>query len=178
LGVSDDRPPRPEGVEAPCEVEVIDAASLGLDASARLSESVRRAMLELGASGSVRVRAVRDAEMADAHQRWLDAPGTTDVITSDLSEGRSASNRVLDADLLVCVDEARRQAHSRGHGFEAELTLYAVHGMLHCLGHDDQSEAQAERMHRVEDEVLGAIGVGAAYAASPHASPGDGKDRR
>jgi len=42
--------------------------------------------------------------------------------------------------------------------------LYVVHGVLHCLGHDDHDEAGYASMHALEDRVLYAIGVGATFA--------------
>lgn len=123
------------------------------------------ALERLGAGGEVRVRLVADAEMAAAHERHCGVAGTTDVITFDLTSGASARGGELDVDLLVCVDEAERQSVARGHGLRAEVLLYIVHGVLHCLGHDDHEEDDAAAMHAREDEVLRAIGVGATYAA-------------
>lgn len=133
----------------------------------------------LGAAGSVRVRVVDDAEMSAAHAEFLDDPTTTDVLTFDMSEtdgdvtppsaeeicsGLKRTLFVLDTDILVCVDVATRQAAGRGYAVEKELLLYVVHGMLHCLGHDDHDEAAAAAMHAVEDAVLEAIGVGRAFS--------------
>jgi probable rRNA maturation factor len=111
--------------------------------------------------GEVRVRVVDDAEMADLHARFSHDPTTTDVLTFNLGEAGD-----LDTDLFVCLDVARRVAQARGHAPEKELLLYVVHGLLHCLGHDDHDPAEAARMHEREDEVLTAIGVGAVYAAA------------
>lgn len=110
--------------------------------------------------------------MAEAHARYLGQPGPTDVLTFDLADtpvrrraglGRPSS-RALDVDLLVNVDEAARQARARVHGVEREVLLYVVHGVLHCLGHDDRAREAARRMHALEDAVLRAVGVGATYA--------------
>jgi len=128
------------------------------------------ALERLEAFGEVRVRLVRDAEMATAHERHCGVAGTTDVITFDLTEGASADGQELDVDLLVCVDEAERQAAGRGHALRNELLLYVVHGVLHCLGHDDHEDADAVAMHAREDEVLTAIGVGATYSSGRGAS--------
>jgi probable rRNA maturation factor len=62
------------------------------------------------------------------------------------------------------VDEAGRQSAVRGHTVEQELLLYVVHGVLHCLGHDDHDPDAAARMHAEEDRVLAAVGVGVTYA--------------
>jgi probable rRNA maturation factor len=130
-----------------------------------VSERGAAAIERLGSAGEVRVRLVGDAEMASAHERHCGVPGTTDVITFDLTDGASARGAALDVDLLVCVDEAERQARTRGHALRSEVLLYLVHGVLHCLGHDDHAEDEAAAMHAREDEVLRAIGVGATYAS-------------
>lgn len=124
--------------------------------AARASEALR----VLGVRGEVRVRILDDAAMAEAHLRYSGIPGTTDVLTFDLAEGEG-----LDVDILVCRDEAARQATRRGHGIDRELLLYTIHGILHCLGHDDHDEAAAGRMHAEEDRILEAIGVGRTFAS-------------
>jgi probable rRNA maturation factor len=148
------------------ELEILDPAGLVPAAVLdRLNGLAAAAMAHLGGEGEVRVRVVADAEMAMAHERYSAVPGTTDVLTFDLSEGSSAAGAPLDVDILICVDEARRQAAARGVALEHELLLYTVHGVLHCLGEDDHDPEEARRMHEREDRVLGAIGVGPVYAA-------------
>lgn len=134
-----------------------------------VAERAGLALRPLGCSGEVRVRVVADAEMAEAHERWSGVPGTTDVLTFDLREGGKGP---LDVDLLVCADEAARQARARGIPAERELLLYVIHGVLHCLGYDDHDEPGAARMHAQEDRLLEAAGIGATYAVAPsHGMP-------
>lgn len=114
--------------------------------------------------GEVRVRIVDDTEMADAHLEYCEIEGTTDVLTFDLIDGMAAEGQPLDTDIMVCLDEAARQAPTRGHKPEHEMLLYILHGVLHCLGFDDREEEDFIRMHAREDEVLSAIGVGAIFA--------------
>lgn len=135
----------------------------------------------LGASGTLRVRLVGDDEMAQAHQEFCDIPGTTDVLTFDLTDpeespvmgpcARLSNGGIevvrhypVDADALVCVDVATRQAKERGHDVAHEALLYCVHAMLHCLGFDDHDEDASAAMHAMEDAVLSALGVGSVYA--------------
>ncbi len=115
-------------------------------------------------TGDVRVRVVADDAMAEAHERYKDTPGTTDVLTFDLAGDPAAP---LDADLLICADEASRQAAARGIPVEHELLLYVAHGVLHCSGYDDDTDEAARAMHAREDELLTAAGVGPVYSASP-----------
>jgi ssRNA-specific RNase YbeY (16S rRNA maturation enzyme) len=39
-----------------------------------------------------------------------------------------------------------------------------VHGLLHCCGYDDHTEADFARMHETEDAILEAIGVGRTFS--------------
>jgi probable rRNA maturation factor len=95
---------------------------------------------------------------------------TTDVLTFDLREPvgspDSEARQPLDTDIMVCIDEAARQVVERGADaaeVRRELLLYAVHGILHCLDHDDHDDDDFDRMHAAEDEILKAIGVGPVF---------------
>jgi probable rRNA maturation factor len=175
-------------VEAALNVDVFDETGrLGGDQTGWIKSHIERAIKHLGTKGSVRVRVVADAAMAAAHAEFAGVEGTTDVLTFDLTDpeeagppevnpetGRLASDSNtygLDADILVCVDEGLRQSGERGYPVERELLLYVVHGVLHCLGMDDHDEASFEAMHRAEDAILTAIGVGPVFSA---ARPGEG----
>ena len=132
-----------------------------------LEPMLRRAAAEAGvAAGRIGLVVVDDSEMAGLHEAWKDVPGTTDVLTFDLSEPGDPQGQV-EGDIVVCLDEARRQAGQRGHTLRDEILLYAVHGLLHLLGEDDQDPAAALRMHRREDDLLTRIGIGPVYHDRP-----------
>lgn len=155
--------PRDRGGESPPDVSVDDPGGLlKPPALAWLRTKAAAALAVLGGGGSVRVKVVADAEMAEAHQTYADEPGTTDVLTFDMSDWEGGEG--LDTDIMVCADEGARQGTLRGHPVERELLLYIIHGVLHCLGHDDHDEAAAAAMHAEEDRVLEAVGVGTTYA--------------
>ena len=139
-------------------------------------EAWSRAVVALAApqGGEVRVQIIDDAAMARAHQDYCGVSGTTDVITFDLADGESANGAPLDVDLLICADEAGRQAAERGHGVDRELTLYILHGVLHCMGYDDHDEDSYERMHAQEDAILERAGLGAVFARGGEDGNGGG----
>jgi probable rRNA maturation factor len=52
-------------------------------------------------------------------------------------------------DILISVPTARRQAAEAGHGAERELRTLLLHGVLHCLGHDHETDGgEMERLER------------------------------
>lgn len=147
--------------ESASSVELADPDGR-LEPAARgwLEQHASAAMGLLNARGEVRVRIVGDPEMSAAHEEFLGESGTTDVLTFDMTP----PDEPLDVDILICADEAARQAAPRGHAPQRELLLYIIHGLLHCLGHDDHDPADAARMHAEEDRILECLGVGATYS--------------
>jgi probable rRNA maturation factor len=111
---------------------------------------------------------VGDKAMGELHGRTMGDPGTTDVLTFDLREAeeirRTTEGARVELDTVVCADEAGRRAKELGHSLREELLLYAIHSLLHVQGYNDLTERGAKRMHRREDEVLVALGVGPVYA--------------
>lgn len=166
-------------------VEILDdTGRLGREALEYLTKHAVAAVRKVNAAGEVRVRVIADAEMAAAHEEYAGVSGTTDVLTFDMSDpaegaegmegvvwcrkgelekGYERGVFVLDTDLMICYDEAHRQAAARGYAVERELLLYVLHGVLHCLGYDDHDEESFAAMHEMEDAVLTAIGVGATF---------------
>lgn len=110
--------------------------------------------------GSVSVAVVGDAQMMRLHHQFSGELGTTDVLTFDLHDEPGP----MEGEIVVCFDEACRQAREHGHAPDQETLLYVVHGLLHLLGYDDRDAASARGMHEREDQVLTAIGVGPLYS--------------
>ncbi len=95
---------------------------------------------------------VGDREMARLHRVYSGIRGTTDVLTFDLSD----SQNVIEGDIYICLDQARRQAREYRVPLYLEMARLAVHGILHLGGYDDVSEAQRKLMRRLEDRALAA----------------------
>lgn len=130
--------------------------------AARLAGMLSRVVGELGAERcELRVVVVGDQRMTELHERFAGVRRTTDVLTFDMGAG--AGDGGVDGEIYVCWCEARRAAAGFAHSAEDELLLYAVHGLLHLMGHDDGDETSHRIMHEREDELLSAIGLGATY---------------
>jgi rRNA maturation RNase YbeY len=109
------------------------------------------------------VALVCDRTMSDLHLRFMNIAGPTDVLTFPLEH--DAKGNVLGGEVIVCVPEARRRCRELGTTLPEELLLYALHGMLHLCGFDDRTDRDFKRMHRMEDDILARLGVGAVFNA-------------
>jgi probable rRNA maturation factor len=97
------------------------------------------------------VAVVSGREIAALNRRHLGRTGRTDVLSFDLTHCPGAG---LCAQIVVCGDLAVRQARRLRTGPQRELLLYVLHGLLHLIGYDDATPAQAARMHAREDRLL------------------------
>lgn len=116
------------------------------------------------ALSEISIALVGDATMSRLHQDFMGIPGPTDVLTFELDH--DAAGTCTAGEIVICVPEARRRCVDHGVSLDRELLLYALHGMLHLAGLDDRTDKAFEAMHRTEDQILSAIGVGPVFAAA------------
>ena len=67
-------------------------------------------------------------------------------------------------DIVIAYDTTAREAAAEGKPFNHHLAHLAVHGFLHLLGYDHQSDREARRMERAERTILKRIAVPDPYA--------------
>jgi rRNA maturation RNase YbeY len=116
-------------------------------AALRLLETA--ALGERAQLGAVDLIFVDDRTMRELNRRYLRHDWTTDVLS--FSYG---TRRRLEGEIIVNLDQARRQAPTFGATYRQEVSRLIVHGLLHLAGHDDRTDAERERMHRREDRYL------------------------
>jgi probable rRNA maturation factor len=151
-----------ENGEAGLTVEVVPAAGVHGIALPWLRDRLEAAVSHVGAAiKALSVTVASDRRMAELNRAWLGREGTTDVLSFRLS----APGEPVEADIAVGAEVAAAEAAARGHDPERELLLYALHGLLHCCGHDDATPERFAAMHAEEDRILRAIGVGPVFAA-------------
>ena len=57
-------------------------------------------------------------------------------------------------DIVISVPTAARQAEAASWPLGSEIVLLAIHGLLHLLGYDDETEAGAWDMQRRTEAIL------------------------
>ena len=103
-----------------------------------------------------------DELLAGLNSDYRQKAGPTDVLSFPTdSEGWPADLPCPLGDIIISVDYARRTAEAKGHTLLSELRLLSVHGLLHLLGHEDETDEGASEMRELELE-LGVRGAGRA----------------
>jgi len=110
---------------------------------------------ELGREVNVSLAVVNDRRIAELNKTFRGHAGPTDVLAFPFGEKEiGPEGQKVFGEIVISAQRARHEARLRHIEPELELTLYAVHGMLHLVGYDHQSVRQAKKMRRRETEIL------------------------
>ena len=94
---------------------------------------------------------VEEPEIEDLHVRYMDEPGSTDVLSFPLDDVDEGGTRLL-GDVVIAPAVATRNNPSDP---EAELRLLLVHGILHLLGYDHEDSAEKAEMWARQERYSG-----------------------
>ena len=67
-------------------------------------------------------------------------------------------------DLVICAPVVRREAAEQGKRPRDHYAHLTIHGVLHLLGYDHETDAQAQRMEGLERRILAGIGIADPYS--------------
>jgi len=134
-------------MKRPCEVALLDPGRLAELEAPRLQAWVEALVAELAPrADTFSVRFTGDREIRRFNRRFRNKDSVTDVLSfpgEETVEGRHLG------DVLISVPAARRQARQAGHPVVQELQRLLLHGLLHCLGYDHETDAGTmERLER------------------------------
>jgi probable rRNA maturation factor len=96
-------------------------------------------------------------EMAELNIRFRGKEGPTDVLSFGCDDPCAVvgpDELVTLGDVVVAPEIAEAQAAEYGHTVEEELNLLLVHGVLHLLGYEHESDEEAAAMQTRERVLL------------------------
>ena len=85
----------------------------------------------------------------------------------DGEAGPESGPPLLLGDVVIALETTVAEAEATGTSLSDHFCHLVVHGMLHLLGFDHQTDAQAERMERLESRILQEMGISDPYAENP-----------
>ena len=125
---------------------------------------IKRSLKEMGViykleKNEVSVTLVDEVEIRKINNNFRNIDKVTDVISFALNEGEEpeifgGAEEVLLGEIVVCVEQAKRQAKEYGHSTEREIAYLSVHGMLHLLGYDHMTDEDKKVMRQEEEHVM------------------------
>ena len=110
--------------------------------------------MDLHPECEISVTFVDDKEMEELHIKWMDEPGTTDVLSfpMDMPEGKNDPQML--GDIVIDPLVAAKQAATAGHSTEHEIFILAAHGLLHILGYDHADKDEEKVMFDLQETIV------------------------
>ena len=110
--------------------------------------------LELNPECEVNVSLVDDDYMTELHIKWMDEPGTTDVLSFPMDMPETPGEAVTLGDIVISPVVAAEQAKAQGHSIEHEIYILAVHGLLHIIGYDHADKTEEKVMFDLQEKIV------------------------
>ncbi|MFN9436442.1 MAG: rRNA maturation RNase YbeY [Planctomycetota bacterium] len=120
----------------------------------QIQAAVDRIAQDFGwSSGQISIAILDDERIQEINRQYLQHDYPTDVISFNLSDDEN----ILEGEVIVSWQTAKRVAQENGWTTSQEMLLYIIHGMLHIVGLDDATPAQSKRMRQKERHYMQAI---------------------
>lgn len=129
----------------------------------------------------VSVRLTSDGEVQALNRRYRGKDAATNVLSfpmvqPDLLETVSRNTddgELLLGDIVLAHGVCACEASERGVAVEQHAAHLIVHGTLHLLGYDHQTDLEGDAMEEIEAQALAALGIADPYAIRPDHSARD-----
>ena len=127
----------------------------------RMTRVARRAVrrLRIRTHGTLSITFIDSQRIRTVNRQFLRHDRTTDVLSFRYDGQLKGPQRQIVGEILIAPRQAKRYAAAHKISYVEELSRYVVHGLLHWLGHDDQTTVQQRKMRMMEDRLLASCGV-------------------
>jgi probable rRNA maturation factor len=126
--------------------------------------ALARADVNLRQGAELAVLLTDDAALAELNRRWRGKDGPTNVLSFPAAPLHGLADSPMLGDLALAYETCAREAGSQGKSLADHLSHLVVHGTLHLVGHDHETETEAEAMEALERSVLAGLGIADPYA--------------
>ena len=110
--------------------------------------------LKLNPECDLNISFVEDDYMTELHIKWMDEPGTTDVLSFPMDMPEEPGDVVTLGDIVISPVVAAAQALTQGHSTEHEMYILATHGLLHIIGYDHADSADEKIMFELQEKIV------------------------
>jgi probable rRNA maturation factor len=151
-------------VVADCWQDEPDAEAVIQRAIAAAAETVDADV----ADAELAVMLTDDSGIRTLNSNWRGVDKPTNVLSfpalqPDGGRREDDAPRML-GDIAIAYQTMRREADEEQKPFDHHLSHLAVHGFLHLIGYDHETDDDADAMETLEQEILAQLGIADPYA--------------
>jgi probable rRNA maturation factor len=106
-----------------------------------------------------------DGSVQDLNAKWRSKNKPTNVLSFEaFPNWGTADLPPFLGDIVLAEGTIRREAVEQDKTFENHVTHLMTHGLLHLLGYDHETDAEAEEMEALERRILARLAIPDPYA--------------
>lgn len=137
------------------------------DADDWVERSARAALAACGVAvapeAELSVLLADDATLRKLNGEWRGQDKPTNVLSFPAADPDDLADAPHCGDLALAFETLRTEAEAEAKALEHHLAHLVVHGVLHLVGYDHETEAEASQMEALEVSVLAGLGIADPY---------------
>ena len=104
-------------------------------------------------------------KIREINKKYRNIDKETDVLSFPMFEKNEIDERQDGAlpdtlgDIVISIEQVKRQAVEYEHSFKRELSYMVVHGFYHLMGYDHMNDEDKKVMREKEENVLGELDI-------------------
>lgn len=132
-------------------------------AEPRAKTIVRQSVMAAAAAvsttaGELAIVLTDDSAIRKLNREWRNKDAATNVLSFPAPEA-CAGAKILLGDIVIAFETTAREAQAEGKPLRHHLAHLAVHGFLHLVGYDHETDPEADAMESLEVVILSQLGV-------------------
>ena len=137
-----------------------DENALAAVAKGALAAAVDVLALAIGEPPELSLVFTDDAHIRQLNAAWRHKDKSTNVLSFPLvAVEPGAPLPPMLGDIVLACETVGREAEAEGKPFEHHLAHLIVHGFLHLLGYDHETDREAGEMEGIERRILAALAI-------------------
>jgi probable rRNA maturation factor len=146
--------PKPKLV-ASVDIDVQSPLWAGQPAAEQAVRAAIAAAAALSTSdGEVSILLTDDSAVRVLNREWRGIDKPTNVLSFPAPKNLSQGNAAILGDIVIAYETLKRESDDEDRDFLHHLTHLTVHGYLHLIGYDHQTEAEAVAMEALESKIM------------------------
>ena len=130
-----------------------------------IARAVAVTKIKLARGAEVSLLLCDDARIREINRAWRGLDKPTNVLSFPAAPRAMLAKSPAVGDIAIAHETVAREALEEGKTFQDHYMHMVVHGFLHLLGSDHETDAEAEEMEALEVSVLQQLGVADPYAS-------------
>ena len=102
--------------------------------------------------GEVSIVLTDDAAIRTLNREWRNIDKPTNVLSFPAAAG--ASGEKMFGDIIIAYETLARECHEEDRVFQHHLAHLTVHGFLHLISYDHQTDSEADAMEALESKIM------------------------